>query len=114
MESEAKVNAMQQASQIKQQDMAFKQQMDQRDQQFKQAMAAHSADQDARHKQVLASLENAIQTHTANMRVAQDKQKFIQDTMHKEVDHRQKVTHQERMAAVKQKQASQKPPSNRK
>jgi len=111
MESEAKVNAMQQASQIKQQDMAFKQQMDQRDQQFKQAMAAHSADQDARHKQVLASLENAIQTHTANMRVAQDKQKFIQDTMHKEVDHRQKVSHQEQMATVKRKQASQKPPS---
>ena len=111
MESEAKVQAMQQASQIKQQDMAFKQQMDQRDQQFKQAMAAHSADQDARHKQVLASLDSAIQTHAANMRVAQDKQKFVQDTMHKEVDHRQKVTHQEHMAAVKRKQASQKPPS---
>jgi len=45
------------------------------------------------------------------MRVAQDRQKFVQATMHKEVDHRQKVTHQEQMAAVKRKQASQKPPS---
>lgn len=106
LESQAKVEAIKQASAIKQQDAAFKQQLDQRDAQFKQAMAAQTADQDARHKQVLAALNTAIQTHTANMQVAQDKQKFIQDTMHKEVDHRQKVSHQERMASVKQQQAA--------
>jgi len=106
LESQAKVEAIKQASAIKQQDAAFKQQLDQRDAQFKQAMAAQTADQDARHKQVLAALNTAIQTHTANMQVAQDKQKFIQDTMHGEVAHRQKVTHQERMAAVKRQQAA--------
>lgn len=106
LESQAKVEAIKQASAIKQQDAAFKQQLDQRDAQFKQAMAAQVADQDARHKQVLAALNTAIQTHTANMQVAQDKQKFIQDTMHGEVAHRQKVTHQERMAAVKRQQAA--------
>jgi chaperonin GroES len=111
MESQAKVQAMGQMSQIKQQEAAFKSQLAQRDQQFKQAMEAQKADMDARHKEVLASLQNAVQIHTENMRVAQDKQKFVQDTMHKEVDHRQKVSHQEQMAAVKRKQASQKPPS---
>ena len=76
-----------------------------------EAMKAQAADMDRRHKEMLAAVDLAIKTHTANMQVAADKGKFIQETMHKEVDHRQKVTHQERMAAVKQKQASQKPPS---
>jgi len=108
LESQAKVQAIQQASQIKQGDAQFKQQLDQRDAQFKQAMEAQTADQDARHKQVLNALNTAIQVHTANMQVAQDKQKFIQDTMHKEVANRQKVTHQERIATVKRQQASSK------
>jgi chaperonin GroES len=111
MESQAKVQALGQASQIKQQEAQFKSELSMRDQQFKQAMEAQKADMEARHKEVLNSLQLAVQTHTENMRVAQDRQKFVQDTMHKEVDHRQKVSHQERMAAVKQKQASQKPPS---
>jgi hypothetical protein len=111
MESQAKVQALGQASQIKQQEAQFKSELSMRDQQFKQAMEAQKADMEARHKEVLNSLQLAVQTHTENMRVAQDRQKFVQGTMHKEVDHRQKVSHQERMAAVKQKQASQKPPS---
>ena len=111
IESQAKVQALEQSSQIKQQEAAFKSELAMRDQQFKQAMEAQKADMEARHKEVLTSLQLAIQTHTENMRVAQDKQKFVQDTMHKEVDHRQKVSHQEQMAAVKRKQASQKPPS---
>lgn len=111
VESQAKVQALQQSSAIKQQEAQFKSELAMRDQQFKQAMEAQKADMEARHKEVLNSLQLAVQTHTENMRVAQDRQKFVQDTMHKEVDHRQKVTHQERMAAVKQKQASQKPPS---
>jgi chaperonin GroES len=111
VESQAKVQALQQSSAIKQQEAEFKSQLAMRDQQFKQAMEAQKADMEARHKEVLNSLQLAVQTHTENMRVAQDRQKFVQDTMHKEVDHRQKVVHQERMTAVKQKQASQKPPS---
>ena len=111
MESQAKVQAMDQMSQIKQQEAAFKSQLAQRDQQFKQAMEAQKADMEGRHKEMLASLQQAVSTHTENMRVAKDKQKFVQDTIHKEVDHRQKVSHQEQMAAVKRKQASQKPPS---
>ncbi len=109
LESQAKVQAIAQASQVKQQEAEFKSQLAQRDQQFKQAMAAQAADQDARHKAVLAALNTAIQTHTANMQVAQDKQKFIQDTVHNEVAHRQDVTHKERMATVKRQQATKQP-----
>ena len=109
LESQAKVQAIQQSSQIKQQEMEFKSQLEQRDAAFKQAMQAQAADQEARHKQVLAALDTAIQTHTANMRVAQDQQKFIQDTMHNEVAHRQNVTHKERMATVQRQQAANKP-----
>lgn len=111
MESQAKVEAMTQISQIKQQEAAFKSHLAQRDQQFKQAMEAQKADMDARHSQVLESLQNAVTIHKENMRVAQDKQKFVQDTIHKEVDHKQKVSHQEQMAAIKRKQAAQRPPS---
>lgn len=111
MESQAKVQAIQQTSQIKQQEAEFKSQLAARDLQFKQAMAAQQADQDARHKQVLAALQTAIQTHTANMQVATDKAKFIQDTMHNEVAHRQQTRHQEQMAAVKRKTAAQSKPS---
>lgn len=109
IESQAKVQAIQQASQIKQQEMEFKSQLAARDQQFKQAMAAQAADQEARHKQVLAALNTAIQTHTANMQVAQDRQQFIQDTMHKEVAHLQDVQHKERMATVQRQQAAKQP-----
>ncbi len=109
LESQAKVQAIAQASQVKQQEAEFKSQLAQRDQQFKQAMVAQAADQDARHKAVLAALNTAIQTHTANMQVAQDKQKFIQDTVHNEVAHRQDVTHKERMATVKRQQATKQP-----
>lgn len=111
IESQAKVQAIQQASQIKQQEAEFKSQLAARDLQFKQAMAAQAADQDARHKQVLAALNTAIQTHTANMQVAADKTKFIQETMHSEVAHRQQTRHQEQMAAVKRKTAAQTKPS---
>lgn len=109
LESQAKVQAIQQASAIKQQEMEFKSQLEARDQVFKQQMAAAAADQEARHKQVLAALNTAIQTHTANMQVAKDRQKFIQDTAHKEVAHRQDVTHKERMASVQRQQAAKQP-----
>jgi len=122
-ESNAKIQAIQQASAIKQQELAFKQNMDQRDQQFKQAMAAASADHEARSKGMLAQLNAAIQTHTANMQVAQDKQKFMQSVqqsqvnhqqkvVQKHVDHAQKVQQTEQMAHVQRQQAAkQKPPS---
>jgi len=109
LESQAKVQAIQQASQIKQQEAEFKSQLAARDQQFQMAMEAQKADMEARHKQVLAALNTAIQTHTANMQVAQDKQKFIQDTMHKEVAHRQDLSHKERQAAAQRQQAAKQP-----
>lgn len=109
LESQAKVQAIQQASAIKQQEMEFKSQLEARDQVFKQQMAQAAADQEARHKQVLAALNTAIQTHTANMQVAKDRHQFIQDTMHKEVAHRQDVTHKERMASVQRQQAAKQP-----
>lgn len=111
MESQAKIGAMKEASAIKQQDLAFKQQMDQRDQQFQQAMAASKADQDNRHKEMLNAVQLAISQHTENMRTAQDKQKFIQSLTHKEVAHRQDVSHKEKMANVQRQQAAKAKPS---
>ena len=108
LESQAKVQAMGQASQIKQQEASFKSELAQRDAQFQQAMKAQAADQDMRHKEMLNAVQLAIATHTENMRTAQDKQKFIQDTMHKEIDHRQAVSHQQQMNSVKRQQQSSK------
>lgn len=109
LESQAKIQAMGQASQIKQQEASFKSELAQRDAQFQQAMKAHAADQDARHKEMLASVQLAVATHTTNMQVAQDKLKFIQDTMHKEVANKQQVIHKERLNAVQRKQAAKTP-----
>jgi len=106
LESQAKIQAMGQASAIKQQEAAFKSELAQRDAQFQQAMKAQAADQELRHKEMLNAVQLAISTHTENMRTAQDKQKFIQDTIHKEVDHRQNVTHQNQMASVKRQQSA--------
>ena len=106
MESQAKVEAIQQAAAIKAQQAQFDSELKARDAKFQLMMKAAAADQDARHKEILAHLNTAIQTHTANMQVAADKQKFIQDTMHKEVAHRQDVTHKERMATVQRQQAT--------
>jgi len=123
-ESQAKIQAIQQASTIKQQDMAFKQNMDQRDAAFKQQMAAASAEQDARHKQVLLQLETAIKTHTANMQVAEDRQKFMeglkqsnvehqQKVVQKHVDHVQKVRQTEQMSHVQRQQAAKQKPASK-
>lgn len=106
LESQAKIQAMGQASQIKQQEMTFKSELSQRDQQFQQAMKAQAADQDARHKEMLASVQLAIATHTENMRTATEKQKFIQEVVQSQATHNQKLTHAQEMAAVKRKQAA--------
>lgn len=106
MESQAKIQAIQQAAAIKSEQAQFESQLKERDAKFQLMMKAAAADQDARHKEVLAHLNTAIQTHTANMQVAADKHKFIQDTVHKEVAHRQDVTHKERMATVQRQQAA--------
>lgn len=111
LESQAKIQAMGQASQIKQQEAAFKSELAARDQAFQQHMKAQAADQDARHKEVLAAVQLAISTHTTNMQVAQDKAKFIQSTMQKQVEHTQKVAHTEQMAKVKQATAAKPKPS---
>ncbi len=109
LESQAKIQAMGQASQIKQQEASFKSELAARDAQFQQAMKAQAAAQDIRHKEMLASVQLAISTHTSNMQVAQDKLKFVQETMHKAVANKQDVVHKEQLAAVKRKQAAKAP-----
>jgi len=106
LESQEKIKAMQQGSQIKQQEASFKSELAQRDAVFQQAMKAQAADQDSRHKEMLNAVQLAVSTHTENMRTAQDKQKFIQSTMQNEVAHRQNVAHAEQMSAVKRQQAA--------
>jgi chaperonin GroES len=106
LESQAKIDAMKQGSAIKAQELQFKQAMEQRDAQFQQSMAASKADQEMRHKAMLNEVQLAIATHTENMRTAQDKQKFVQSTMHKEVAHRQSVVHKEQAARSQQKPAN--------
>jgi chaperonin GroES len=102
LESQAKLDAMKQGSAIKQQEAQFKSALAQRDQEFKQAMEATKADQDNRHKEMLNAVQLAISQHTENMRTAQEKQKFIQSTMHKEVAHRQSMAHKEQAAKKQQ------------
>jgi len=106
MESQAKIQAMGQASQMKQAEASFKSQLAQRDQQFQHMMATQSQAQEARHKEMLAGVQLAISTHTENMRTAQDKAKFMQDLVHSQVNHRQKLSQSEQMAAAKHKQAN--------
>lgn len=106
METQAKIEAMGQASQIKQQEAAFKSELAARDAQFQQMMKAQAADQDARHKAMLAEVQLAIATHSENVRTAQDRAKFIQETVHTQQAHEQKMTHANQQAAVKQKQAA--------
>ena len=106
LESQAKLGAMKEASALKQQELAFKSQLESRDQQFKQAMEAQKNDMELRHKAMMNDVQLAISTHTENMRTAQDKQKFIQGITHKEVEHRQNVSHKERMSQVQQRQAA--------
>ena len=110
LESQAKIQALGQQTQIKQQDAAFRQQLDQRDAQFKQMMAAQTQDQEMRHKELLASVELAIKTHSEREKVAQGAAQTAQTMVHTEAQHQQKVRHTEQMAAVKQKQASQPKP----
>ena len=114
METQAKVEAIQQGAQIKAQSEMFHQQLEQRDAQFKQAMAAQTADQDMRHKEILNMLKAAVQTHTANLKVAQSQQQHEQKTVHTEVAHRQKIHHTEQMSKVKQQQAAKAKSSQRK
>ncbi|MFZ2190105.1 MAG: hypothetical protein WAV48_04955 [Candidatus Magasanikiibacteriota bacterium] len=109
LESQAKIQAMGQASQIKQQEMAFKSELAARDQQFQQAMKAQAADQLARHKEMLSSVQLAIATHTENMRTAQEKAKFIQSTIQSQMSHGQKMMHAKEKAAVKNKPATKGP-----
>jgi chaperonin GroES len=122
-ESQAKVQAIQQVSQIKQQEAAQKMQMEQQNTQFKQAMAAQQAQHDLQSKAMLAKLEEAIQIHSANMKTAQDQLAANQAMMQNHVDHRQQVVHKhidhvqkvrqtEQMGQVQRQQAAkQKPPS---
>jgi hypothetical protein len=57
-----------------------------------------------------AQIELAKGIHTTRAQVAADKLKFVQDTMHKEVDHSQKVKHTTEMAQIKQRAAAQSKP----
>ena len=106
MESQAKLQAMAQGSQLKQQESAFKSELAARDQQFQQAMQAQSQAQELRHKELLAGVQLAISTHTENMRTAQDKQKFMQELVHNQVSHNQKIAQQKEQAAAKPKPAN--------
>ncbi len=109
LESQEKIKAMQASSQLKREESAFKSELAARDATFQQAMKAQAADQDARHKEILSAVQLAISTHTENMRTAQEKAKFIQETMHGAISHTQKLTQAQEMAAVKRKQASKGP-----
>jgi len=106
MESQAKIQAIEQASQIKQQELAFKQAMEQRDAQFKQAMAASQADQDARHKEMMARLEAAIQVHTTNIKTSTENAQMMQKLSHTEAQHQQKMHHADQAAKQKAKEPS--------
>lgn len=109
LEIQAKQEAIQQGAALKQQEAQFKMQLEAASEQTKQAMAKQAQDQELRFKAIQAQIEVAKALHTTRAQVAADKLKFVQGTMHKEVDHRQKVQHESEMAKVKQRQAAAKP-----
>ena len=97
--------------------------MEQQNAQFKQQMAAQNLQQEMQNKAMIAKLDEAIQTHSTNMKTAQDQlalnQTLMQNHMshqqqvvHKQVDHQQKVHQTEQMGHIQRQQAAkQKPPS---
>jgi chaperonin GroES len=105
MESQAKVQAMQQLSAIKAQEQEQKMQYNAADAQTKLAMKQQMADLEARSKAIMLSLETAIKTHAENMKVATDKMAAMQQMIMDQQQHHQKMRHAEEMAAVKRKQA---------
>lgn len=109
LELQSKQQAIQQGSEIKKNEAQFKSMLQARDQQFKQAMEAQKQDQELRFKATLADIETAKAIHTTRAQVAQDKLAFVQGTMQKQVEHRQKVQNTTEMNRVKQQQARQKP-----
>lgn len=113
LELQAKQGAMQQNSELKQQEAAFKSQLAQRDQQFKQAMEAATQEQDLRFKAMEMKLSLAASLHTTRAQVAQDKLKFVQDTMHKEVQHSQNVNHKSEMGRIQRQQAAKPKPTSK-
>lgn len=106
LEIQAKQEAIQQGSQIKAQEAQFKAALAQQSEQTKLAMQQQTHDQDLRFKAISAQIDTAKALHTTRAQVAQDKMKFVQNTMHKQVDHQQKVQHESEMAKVKQKTAA--------
>lgn len=110
LEIQAKQQAIQQGSQIKAQEAQFKAALQAQSEQTKLAMQQQAQDQELRFKAVLAQIDTAKALHTTRAQVAQDKLKFVQGTMHKEVDHQQKVRQQSEIAAVKKKTAVQSKP----
>jgi hypothetical protein len=72
-------------------------------------MKAQAADQEARHKEMLSSVQLAVATHTENMRTARDKAKFVQGVMQSQTAHNQKMSNAKEMAAVKKQQAAKGP-----
>jgi chaperonin GroES len=113
LELQAKQQAQQADHGLKQQEMQFKAAMESQSLQFKQAMEKQAQDQELRFKAISAQLDVAKALHTTRAQIARDKMKFVQDTMHKEVDHTQKVRQTEEMGKVKQKQATKSPPKKR-
>lgn len=109
LEIQAKQEAIQQGAQIKAQEAQFKAALQAQSEQTKLAMQQQAQDQELRFKAILAQIDTAKALHTTRAQVAQDKLKFVQGTMHKEVDHRQKVQHESEMAKVKQRSAAAKP-----
>lgn len=110
LEIQAKQEAIQQGAQIKAQEAQFKAALQAQSEQTKLAMQQQAQDQELRFKAILAQIDTAKALHTTRAQVAQDKLKFVQGTMHKEVDHQQKVRQQSEMAEVKKKAAAQSKP----
>ena len=105
LELQMKGQAMQQKSQLDQQDMAFRQQLAERDQQVKEAMAAQKMDME--HQRAQADIElnavSALHKTRADMITAQAKSQ--QDFAHKEQTHQQSMRHSEEKAKLAQQSA---------
>lgn len=109
MEAQMKIQTGQQLAATKNQAMQQKMELEARDKQTQLAMAAQEHQMNMQFKEQEAQQAAASQLHKDRMFTAQEQADFIQNLMHKHVEHSQKMQTQRELAAAKKQQMAQKP-----
>lgn len=108
LELQMKGQAMQQKSELDQQNLAFKQQLAERDQQVKEAMAAQKMDMEHQKAQGDMVLNAAATLHKTRADMITAQAKSQQDLVHKEQTHQQNLRHSEEKSKLAQQESQRK------